>query len=51
MFSALKNRLCLLARKSRIITDIDIDPVAWFAQLHVFIVSRSEGHDAHKFCL
>ncbi|WZZ43609.1 hypothetical protein YC2023_039868 [Brassica napus] len=32
-------RLCLLARKSRIITDIDIDPVA------------CEGHDAHKFCL
>ncbi|KAG5383473.1 hypothetical protein IGI04_034943, partial [Brassica rapa subsp. trilocularis] len=26
-------------------TDTDIDPIAWFLQLH------SEGHDAYQFCL
>ncbi|KAG2331567.1 hypothetical protein Bca52824_002747 [Brassica carinata] len=35
----------VLARNSRIITDTDIDPIAWFAQLH------SEGHDSYQFCL
>ncbi|XP_013592784.1 PREDICTED: isochorismate synthase 1, chloroplastic isoform X2 [Brassica oleracea var. oleracea] len=35
----------VLARNSRIITDTDIDPIAWLAQL------QSEGHDAYQFCL
>ncbi|KAL0711887.1 hypothetical protein Bca4012_018865 [Brassica carinata] len=38
-------RIVVLARNSRIITDTDIDPIAWFAQLH------SEGHDSYQFCL
>ncbi|KAJ0256455.1 Isochorismate synthase 1 [Hirschfeldia incana] len=35
----------VLARNSRVITDTDIDPIAWLAQL------QSEGHDAYQFCL
>ncbi|CAH2067285.1 unnamed protein product [Thlaspi arvense] len=35
----------VLARNSRIITDTDIDPIAWLAQL------QREGHDAYQFCL
>ncbi|KAJ0255808.1 Isochorismate synthase 1 [Hirschfeldia incana] len=35
----------VLARNSRIITDTDIDPIAWLAQL------QSEGRDAYQFCL
>ncbi|KAG5400151.1 hypothetical protein IGI04_014758, partial [Brassica rapa subsp. trilocularis] len=35
----------LLARNSRFITDTDIDPITWSAQLH------SERHDAYQFCL
>ncbi|CAF2064837.1 unnamed protein product [Brassica napus] len=39
------NKVVVLARNSRIITDTDIDPIAWLAQL------QSEGHDAYQFCL
>ncbi|XP_010539954.1 PREDICTED: isochorismate synthase 2, chloroplastic-like [Tarenaya hassleriana] len=35
----------VLARCSRIITDIDIDPIAWLARLQL------EGQDAYQFCL
>ncbi|KAJ0229472.1 Isochorismate synthase 1 [Hirschfeldia incana] len=35
----------VLARNTRVITDTDIDPIAWLAQL------QSEGHDAYQFCL
>ncbi|VVA95276.1 unnamed protein product [Arabis nemorensis] len=35
----------VLARNSRIITDTDIDPIAWLAQL------QREGQDAYQFCL
>ncbi|CAH2036921.1 unnamed protein product [Thlaspi arvense] len=35
----------VLARSSRIITDTDIDPIAWLARL------QSEGQDAYQFCL
>ncbi|XP_018445815.1 isochorismate synthase 1, chloroplastic isoform X2 [Raphanus sativus] len=35
----------VLARNSRVITDVDIDPIAWLAQL------QSEGQDAYQFCL
>ncbi|ESQ27683.1 hypothetical protein EUTSA_v10018346mg [Eutrema salsugineum] len=35
----------VLARNSRVITDTDIDPIAWLAQL------QGEGHDAYQFCL
>ncbi|CAN6845271.1 unnamed protein product [Brassica oleracea] len=39
------NKVVVLARNSRVITDTDIDPIAWLAQL------QSEGHDAYQFCL
>nr|VDD64458.1 unnamed protein product [Brassica oleracea] len=39
------SKVVVLARNSRIITDTDIDPIAWLAQLQV------EGHDAYQFCL
>ncbi|CAG7904613.1 unnamed protein product [Brassica rapa] len=39
------SKVVVLARNSRIITDTDIDPIAWLAQL------QSEGHDAYQFCL
>ncbi|CAN6971655.1 unnamed protein product, partial [Brassica rapa subsp. trilocularis] len=32
--------LVVLARNSRIITDTDIDPIAWFLQLHVCFFSE-----------
>uniref|UniRef100_A0A1J3CHQ6 isochorismate synthase n=1 Tax=Noccaea caerulescens TaxID=107243 RepID=A0A1J3CHQ6_NOCCA len=35
----------VLARSSRIITDTDIDPIAWLARL------QCEGQDAYQFCL
>ncbi|KAG2313312.1 hypothetical protein Bca52824_024869 [Brassica carinata] len=39
------SKVVVLARNSRVITDTDIDPIAWLAQL------QSEGHDAYQFCL
>ncbi|CAH8347738.1 unnamed protein product [Eruca vesicaria subsp. sativa] len=39
------NKVVVLARNSRVITDTDIDPIAWLAQL------QSEGQDAYQFCL
>ncbi|XP_010459534.1 PREDICTED: isochorismate synthase 2, chloroplastic [Camelina sativa] len=35
----------VLARSSRVITDTDIDPIAWLARL------QCEGQDAYQFCL
>ncbi|KAL0704542.1 hypothetical protein Bca4012_070967 [Brassica carinata] len=35
----------VLARSTRIITDTDIDPIAWLARL------QREGQDAYQFCL
>ncbi|VVA91819.1 unnamed protein product [Arabis nemorensis] len=35
----------VLARRSRIITETDIDPIAWLARL------QCEGQDAYQFCL
>ncbi|CAH8381316.1 unnamed protein product [Eruca vesicaria subsp. sativa] len=35
----------VLARSTRIITDTDIDPIAWIARL------QREGQDAYQFCL
>ncbi|KAH0892135.1 hypothetical protein HID58_054564 [Brassica napus] len=42
----IKQKFHLLAR---IITDIDIDPVAWFAQLHNKARLRLESHSSYCF--